>query len=148
MFDQLSAGVLQSRCSWKFAKFTGKHQRRSLFNEVVERRPQVYYFIKKGLRHKWKFENFEEYLFYKRAVDNCFWMYQNINCQKVSVSELIISKGYKEAGRRETSKLLLSTYINYQRCTLVKGLFKPCCKEFFIVTYFTCNHGQNIRDKF
>ena len=30
-----------------FAKFTGKRQRRTFFNEVVGRRPQAYYFIKK-----------------------------------------------------------------------------------------------------
>ena len=35
-------GVLKS-----FKKFTGKHQRRSLFSEVVGRRPQAYHFIKK-----------------------------------------------------------------------------------------------------
>ena len=35
-------GVLKN-----FAKFTGKHQRQSLFNKVVGRRPQAYYFIKK-----------------------------------------------------------------------------------------------------
>ena len=38
--------------------------------------------------------------------------------------QLIISKSYKHAGRRGRSKLLLPTHINYQRCTLVKGLFK------------------------
>ena len=35
-------GVLKN-----FAKFTGNHHRWSLFNEVVERRRQAYYFIKK-----------------------------------------------------------------------------------------------------
>ena len=43
----MSAGVLQSGVLKNFAKFTGKYQRRSLFNEVVRRRPQAYYFIKK-----------------------------------------------------------------------------------------------------
>ena len=91
-----------------FAKFTGKHQRRSLFNKVVGRRPQVYYFIKKEtLAQGANLQNFEEHGFYRTAVDNCFWIYQNINCQKVSVSKLIISKSYKEAERRGRSKLLL-----------------------------------------
>ena len=31
-----------------FAKFSGKHQHRSLFNEVVGRSPQAYYLFKKG----------------------------------------------------------------------------------------------------
>ena len=35
-------GVLKN-----FAKFSGKHHCQSLFNEVVGRRPQVYYFIKR-----------------------------------------------------------------------------------------------------
>ena len=29
-------------------------------------------------------------------MDDCFWIDQNINCQKISVSELIISKSSKE----------------------------------------------------
>ena len=37
------------------------------------------------------------------------------NCFKVSVLELIISKSYKEAGKRGRSKLLIPTHINYQR---------------------------------
>ena len=67
-------------------------------------------------------KNFEEHHFYKIAVDDYFWIYQNINCHKVSVSELIISKSYKEVGRRGRSKLLFHTHINHQSCTLVKGL--------------------------
>ena len=115
-------GVLKN-----FAKFTEKYRRRCLFNEVVGRRPQTDYFIKKrDFGTSGNLQNFQEHLSYVTAVDNSLWIYQNINCQKVSVSELIISKSYKEAGRRGRSKLLLPTHINYQRCTLVKGLFKPC----------------------
>ena len=62
-------------------------------------------------------------------------IYQNINSHKGSVSELIINKSYKKGGRRQRSKLLLSTHINYQRWTLVKGLFKPCYEEFYAFTY-------------
>ena len=97
-----------------FAKFRGKHQRRSLFNEVVRRRSQAYNFFKK--------ETPELQNSCGRLLLNIFIMiYQNINCHKVLVLKLIISKSYKEAGRRERSKLLLPTRINYQSCTLVKG---------------------------
>ena len=61
------------------------------FNEVVGRKPQAYYFIKKrDSSAGGNLQNFEEHLFYRTAVDDCFWIYQNNNCQKVSVSELII----------------------------------------------------------
>ena len=44
-------------------------------------------------------------------------------CWEASVSELIIIKSYTEVGRGRRSKLFLPTHIDYQRCTLVKGLF-------------------------
>ena len=97
-------GVLKN-----FAKYTRKHQRRSLFYEVVGRRPQAYYFIKKRKSGACgNLQNFEEHLFYRTAVDGCFWMYQNINCQKVSVSELIISKSCR--GRKKREKQITPPY--------------------------------------
>ena len=63
-------------------------------------------------------------------------IYQNNNCHKVSTSEPIISKSYKEAGRSGRNKLLIPRRRKgrskllllppYERFTLVKGLFKPC----------------------
>ena len=42
---------------------------------------------------------------------------------EASASELIIIKSYTEVGRGRRSKLFPPTHIDYQRCTLVKGLF-------------------------
>ena len=102
-------GVLKN-----FAKFRRKHQRRSLFNEVVRWTSQAYNFIKKETP---ELQNSCGRLLLNISI----MIYQNINCLKVSVSKLIISKSYKEAGRRGRSKLLLPTHINYQSFTLVKG---------------------------
>ena len=44
-------------------------------------------------------------------MDDCFWKHQNINCHKVPVLELIISKGYTQQERGERSKLFLCIYI-------------------------------------
>ena len=110
-----------------FAKFTGKKTAPEyFFNEVVGRRPQAFNFIKKEIPAQVEFAKFEEHLFKRTAVDDWSWIYQYINCHKVSVSELVISKSYKEAGLRGKTKLFLHTHINYQRCPLVKRLFKPC----------------------
>ena len=126
MLERSSAGVLQSRCSQKFCKIHRKKSAPEFFNKVVGRRPQAYYFIKKrDSGTGGNLEYFEEHLFYRTVVADCFCIYQNINYQKASVSGLIISKSYEEIGRREKSKYQLPTHINYQRCTLVKGLFKP-----------------------
>ena len=109
-----------------FAKFTGRHQRWSLFNKVVGRSLKLTILLKKRLRTGRNLQNFEEHLFHRTAVGDCFWIYQNINCRKVSVSKLIISKNYKETGRIGRSKLLFPTPIIYERCTLAKELFEPC----------------------
>ena len=63
MLEQSSAGVLQVGVLKNFAKYTGNHQRRSLFNEVVERRLQAYYFIKKRSSTDVNLRNFEEHLY-------------------------------------------------------------------------------------
>ena len=110
-------GVLKN-----FAQFTGRYQCWSLFlNELQDGGLKPATLLKKDSSTGGSFQNFEEYFFCRTAVDDCFWIYQNINCQKVSVSELIISKCYKEAGRRGGSKLLLSTNINYQKCYLTNS---------------------------
>ena len=75
-------------------------------------RPQAWNFIQKDFRTGGSFQNFEEHLFYRTAVDDCFWIYQNINCHKVLVSQQFISKSYKETGRIGRSKLFLSTHID------------------------------------
>ena len=51
-------------------------------------------------------------LIFKTSVDNWFWIYQNINCHKVSVSELIISKSYIDVGPGGRSKLFFPTHTN------------------------------------
>ena len=105
----------------KFAKFTGKHQRWSLFfDEVVDGSLKPTTMLIKTFQHRWKIARFWRTAFYKTAEGGWFWLYQNINCHNVSVLELIINKSYKEAGRRGRWCKLL------QRCTLVKELFKPC----------------------
>ena len=109
-----------------FAKFTGRHQRWSLFNKVVGRSLKLTILLKKRLRTGRNLQNFEEHLFHRTAVGDCFWIYQKFNCRKVSVSKLTISKNYKEARRIEISKLLFPTPIIYERCTFVKELFEPC----------------------
>ena len=89
------------------------------------------------LRYRWfpvKFAKFWRQPFY--TVDDCFWIHQNINSHKVSVLELIISKSDTEEERGGRRKLLLPTHINYQRCTLLKRLSKPCYKDFHKVTWF------------
>ena len=135
------------------AKFSGKHQHRSLFNEVVGRSPQTYYLFKKRLRHRCNLQNFEGGLNYRTTVDDRFWIYQNNNCQTVLVLELIINKSYKEAGRRGRSKLLLPTHINHQRCTLVKkfllreGIFAKNCEDlwgFFCFCKFCLSEFRSV----
>ena len=82
------------RCS---TKFTRKHQCRSLFLIKLKAgglKPAT--LLIKRLRHRRflvKFAKLWRHLFYKTTVDDCFWIYQNINCHKVSVSTLIISTG-------------------------------------------------------
>ena len=71
--------------------------------------------LKNWFRHRWffvKFVNFEEHIFYREAADNCFWIYQNINCRKVSVSQLVISKSYTGLVRTGRSKLFFPAHIN------------------------------------
>ena len=106
-----------------FAKFTGKYLPWSLF---VGRSLKPTILLKKRLRTGGKLQNFEEHLFHRTAVGDCFRIYQKFNCRKVSVSKLTISKNYKEAGRIERSKLLFPTPIIYERCTLAKELFETC----------------------
>ena len=84
-----------------FAKFTRKHLRWSLF---VGRSLKPTILLKKRLRTGGNLQNFEEHLFHRTAVGDCFWIYQKFNCRKVSVSKLIITKKYKEAGRIGRSK--------------------------------------------
>ena len=69
-----------------FAKFTGKHQRRSFLMNLLDGGLKPTIILKKRLRHRWKFANFEEHLFYRTFVADCFWISQNINNQKASVS--------------------------------------------------------------
>ena len=115
------------------AKFTGEHQRRSLFfNKVVGWRLKVWYFIKKLIPAQWffvKFANFEEHIFYREAAENCFWIYQNINCCKVTVSQLVISKSYTGLVRTGRSKLFFPAHINYclrPATWLKKRLWRRC----------------------
>ena len=84
-----------------FAKFTEKHLRWSPF---VGRSLKPTILLKKRLRIAGNLQNFEEHLFYRTAVGDFFWIYQKFNCRKVSISKLITSKNYKEAGRIGRSK--------------------------------------------
>ena len=81
-------GVLKN-----FAKFT-KISAPEFFNEVEDGGLKPTILLKRDSGTDGNLQNFEECLFYRTAVDDCFWIYQNINCQKVSISELIISKSY------------------------------------------------------
>ena len=108
-----------------FAQFTGKHQCRSLFfNKVQDRRsPTCNFFLKKKtlapvVSCEVSCKNFEN-LFYRTAVDDCFWIYENIIPQSFGIR----AKYYTEVKRRGRSKIFLPTNIKYQRCTLVKVLF-------------------------
>ena len=89
-------GVLKN-----FAQFTGRYQCWSFFpNELQDGGLKPATLLKKNSSAGGSFQNFEEYFFYRTAVDDCFWIYQNINCQNVSVSQLIISKSYKRWGEQ------------------------------------------------
>ena len=111
MQEQSSAGVLQGRCCKKFWKFTGNHQDRSLLNEVVGRSLNLLFYWKRYFATGGNLQNFEEQFFYRTDVYDCFWIYQNMNGQKVSVSDLIISKSYREAGIIGRRKLLFPAHI-------------------------------------
>ena len=109
-----------------FTKFTGKHQRRSLFSEVVGRRPQAYYFIKKQTLAQVEICKILKNTFFIEQLRTTASGYIRILTAKKFQYHSSLLTSYKEAGRRGRRKLLLPTHINYQRCTLVKGLFKPC----------------------
>ena len=110
-----------------FTKFSRKHQCQGpFFNKVEGRRPQACNFIKKETPTEvvscdaklWRQAPFLQ--------KSCGWLLLNIldiNCHKVSVSELIISKCYTEVERGGRSKLVLPIHIIYQKCTLLKRLF-------------------------
>ena len=115
------------------AKFTGEHQFRSLFfNKAVGRRLKVCNFIKKLTPVQVvfvKFASFEEHISYREVAEDCFWIYQNISCRKVSVSQLVISKSYTELGRTGRSKLFFPAHINYclrPATWLKKRLWRRC----------------------
>ena len=120
------------RCSTKyvFLKILQNSQEntsaRVFFSWIIGRRPQTCNFIKKDTSTGGSFQYFEEHFACRTDVGDCFWIYQNINCQKVSVSQLIISKSYEEVGSIGRSKLFLPTLINHQSRTLEDGLFKTC----------------------
>ena len=54
------------------------------FNDLVRQRPTI--LLKRDSTIGEKLQNFEEHLFYRTVVADCFWIYQNINYQKPSVS--------------------------------------------------------------
>ena len=80
-----------------FAIFTGKYQRRRLFLVNHRRGPQVCNFIKKDSSTSARFQYFEEHYFYKTDVDDSFWIYQNINGQKRSMSQKLQRGGKNRA---------------------------------------------------
>ena len=61
----------EKRCSWKFRKIHRKHLCQSIFfNNVAGFRPAT--LLKNMLRHRC-FQNFQEHLFYRPPLDDCFW---------------------------------------------------------------------------
>ena len=121
MQKRSSAGVLQSRCFQKFYQIHRKIPAPvSFFHELQE----------EGLKPATllSFQNFEEHLSHRTAVEDCFWMYQNITAIK-------LTKSYKESGSIGRSKLFLPTHINYQSGTLVEGFLNHVIKSFTQLLY-------------
>ena len=123
MKEQSSAGVFQSKRSQIFCKVHRKTSKS--FNEVVGRRPQAYYFIKRETSAEVEICKVLKNIFFIEQLWLTASGYIRILTTKKLQYQLIISKSYKEEGRRERSKLLLPTHINLPRFTLIKGLFKP-----------------------
>ena len=98
------------------------------FSWIIGRRSQTCNFIKKDSSIGESFQNFEKHLSHRTAVEDCFWMYQNITAIK-------LTKSYKESGSIGRSKLFLPTHINYQSGTLVEGFLNHVIKSFTQLLY-------------
>ena len=101
MLEQLSAGVLQSRFSQKFCKIHKKTSAPESFNEVVGRRPQAYYFIKKETLAQVEICKILKNTFFIEQLWPTASAYININYQKASVSANYQQKLQRGRKKRE-----------------------------------------------